>query len=66
MVDKSDRFHLDPDKVRKVELCHHPPGGRERVRATVEYVSGEVKVLTAHKSLLTSVLEDLYAGENQP
>ncbi len=65
MVDKSDRFHLDPEKVRKVELCHQPPGGRERVRVTVEYVSGEVKVLTAHKSLLTSVLEELYAGERQ-
>ena len=59
MVDNSDRFYLDPDKVRKVELCHQPPGGRERVRATVEYVSGEVRVLTVHKSLLTSVLEDL-------
>jgi hypothetical protein len=35
------------------------------VRATVEYVSGEVRVLTAHKSLLTSVLEELYAGERQ-
>ena len=66
MVDKSDRFHLDPEKVRKVELCHQPPGGRERVRVTVEYVSSEVKVLTAHKSLLTSVLEELYAGERQP
>jgi len=66
MVDKSDKLHLDPEKVRKVELCHQPPGGRERVRVTVEYVSGEVKVLTAHKSLLTSVLEDLYAGERQP
>jgi hypothetical protein len=66
MVDKSDRFHLDPEKVRKVELCHQPPGGRERVRVTVEYVSGEVRVLTVHKSLLTSVLEDLYAGDRQP
>ena len=66
MVDKSDRFHLDPDKVRKVELCHQPPSGRENVSATVEYVSGEVRVLTVHKSLLTSVLEDLYAGERQP
>jgi hypothetical protein len=65
MVNKSDRFHLDPDNVRKVELCHQPPGGRERVRATVEYVSGEVRVLTVHKSLLTSVLEDLCAGERQ-
>ena len=66
MVDKSDRFYLDPEKVRKVELCHQPPSGRERVRVTVEYVSGEVRMLTAHKSLLTSVLEELYAGERQP
>jgi hypothetical protein len=41
MVDKSDRFHPDPDKVRRAELCREPPG-RERVRVTVEYVSGEV------------------------
>jgi hypothetical protein len=57
---------LDPEKVRKVELCHQPPGGLEPVRATVEYVSGEVRVLTVHKSLLTTVLEELYAGERQP
>jgi hypothetical protein len=25
MVDNSDKFHLDPDKARKVELCHQPP-----------------------------------------
>ena len=66
MVDKSDRFHLDPDNVRKVELCHQPPGRHERVRATIRYVSGEVRVLTAHTSLLGTVLEDLYAGERQP
>jgi hypothetical protein len=67
MIDnKSDRFHLDPGKVRKVELCHQPPGRHERVRATIRYVSGEVRVLTAHKSLLGTVLEDLYAGESQP
>jgi hypothetical protein len=66
MADKSDRFYLDPDKVRKVELCHQPPGGHERVRVTVEYVSGEVRVLTVHKSFLTTVLEGLYAGEKQP
>ena len=65
MIDRSDRFHLDPDKVHKVELLHQPPG-RERVRVTVEYVSGEVRVLTAHKSLLAALLEDLYAGEEQP
>jgi hypothetical protein len=67
MIDnKSDKFHVDPDKVRKVELCHQPPGGRERVRVTVEYVSGEVRVLTVHKYFLTTVLEGLYAGEKQP
>jgi hypothetical protein len=64
MVDKSDRFYLDPDNVRKVELWHEPPG-RERVRVTVEYVTGEVRVLTVHKSLLATVLEVLYAAEGQ-
>ena len=62
MSDKSHKSHLDPDKVRKVELCHQPPG-RERVRVTVEYASGEVRVLTVHKSFLATVLEDLYAAE---
>ena len=66
MADKSDRFYLDPDKVRWVELCHQPPGRREYVRVTVEYVSGEVRVLKAHKSFLTTVLEGLYARESQP
>jgi hypothetical protein len=66
MVDnKSDRFYLDPNQVRKVELCHQLPG-RERVRVTVEYVTSEVRVLTVHKSLLATVLEALYAGERQP
>jgi hypothetical protein len=64
VLNKSDRVHLDPDKVRKVELCHQPPG-RERVCVTVEYVSGEVRVLTVDKSLLASVLEDLYVAERQ-
>ena len=64
MLDKPDRFYLDPDKVRKVELVHQPPS-REDVRVTVEYVTGEVRVLTVHKSLLASVLEDLYAAEGQ-
>jgi hypothetical protein len=64
MVAPSDRSYLDPDKVRKVELCHEPPS-RERVRVTVEYLSGEVRVLTVHKSLLAKVLEDLYAAERQ-
>ena len=65
MSDKSHRFHLDPDKVRKVELCHQPPG-RDSVRVAVEYVSGEVRVLTVHMSLLATLLEDLYATESQP
>ena len=67
MVDKSsDRFYLDPDKVRKVELSHQPPG-RERVRvALLLYVTGEVRTRTVHKSLLVTLLEDLYAGEMQP
>jgi hypothetical protein len=40
-----------------------PAPGRERVRVTVEYVSGEVRVLTVHKSVLATVLEELYAAE---
>ena len=65
MVDISDRFYLDPDdKVRKVELCHEPPS-HEHVRITVEYVSGEVRVLTVHQSVLARVLEDAYAAERQ-
>jgi len=64
MVDISDRFYLDPDKVRKVELLHEPPS-RERVRVTVEYRTGELRVLTVHKSLLATVLENLYAAERQ-
>jgi hypothetical protein len=64
MVDNSDKFQLDPDKVRKVELCHQLPG-RGRVRVTVEYVSGEVRVLTVHKSLLATLLEELYSTESK-
>jgi hypothetical protein len=64
MVDNSDRFYLDPDNVRKVEL-YHEPLSRERVRVTVEYATGEVRVLTVHKSVLATVLEDLYAAEGQ-
>jgi hypothetical protein len=61
---KGDRFYLDPDKVRKVEISHEPPT-RERVRVTVEYVTGEVKVLTVHKSVLATVLEELYAAGSE-
>jgi hypothetical protein len=62
--DKSHTFHLDPDKVRKMELCHEPPG-RERVRVTVEYATSEMRVLTVHKSLLATVLEEVYSAESE-
>lgn len=58
MSDESDRFHRDPDKVRKVEFFHQPPG-REYVRVTVEYVSGEMRVHVVYKSLLSALLEEL-------
>jgi hypothetical protein len=64
MVDKSDRFYLDPDKVRTVDLSYEPRS-RERVRATVVYVTGELRVLMVHKSVLAAVLEGLYATERQ-
>ncbi len=64
LSDIADRFYLDPDKVRKVEISHEPPT-RERVRVTVEYVTGEVKVITVHKSLLATVLEELYSAESE-
>ena len=64
LSDKADRFYLDPDKVRKVEISHEPPT-RERVRVTVEYVTGEVKVLTVHKFLLATVLEEVYSAESE-
>jgi hypothetical protein len=64
MVDNSDRFYLDPDQVRKVEILHEPPS-RERVRVTVEYVTGELRVLTVHKSVLEDVLEDVYSAESE-
>ena len=64
MSDKSHRLHSDPDKVRKMELCHEPPS-RERVRVTVEYVTGEVRVLTVHKSVLAAELEDVYSAESE-
>jgi hypothetical protein len=53
-----DTFHCDPDKVREVRFVHQPPGG-ETVRATLEYVNGEVRVHVIHKSLLADLLEEL-------
>jgi hypothetical protein len=64
MVDNSDRFYLDPDNVRRVELVHEPPS-REDVRVTVEYVTGEMRVLTVHKSLLATLLEEVYSAESE-
>jgi hypothetical protein len=60
----STTFHSDPDKVRKVELVHQPPGG-ESVRGTVEYVGGEVRVHVIDKSLLAELLEELNPVESQ-
>jgi hypothetical protein len=35
------------------------------VRVTLEYVSSEVRVLTVHKSLLATLLEELYSAESK-
>jgi hypothetical protein len=64
LSDKGDRSNPDPDKVRTVELSHQPPG-RERMRVTVVSTTGHVRVFTAHKSLLATVLEELYAAESE-
>ena len=64
MSNKSDMGDLDPDNVRKVELCHQPPS-RESIRVTVEYASSEVRVVTVHKSLLASLLDELYSAEKK-
>ena len=53
-----DTFHRDPDKVREVQFVHQPPGG-ETVRATVEYVNGEVRAHVIYKSLLADLLGEL-------
>jgi hypothetical protein len=65
MSENPDMFYLDPDTVRKVDLCHQPPA-RERVRVTVEYVTSEVQVITVHKALLAALLEELYSAESKP
>jgi hypothetical protein len=64
MPDGSDRFHRDPDKVRKVEFFHQPPG-REYVRVTVEYVSGEMRVHVVHWLFLAALLEALNPEESR-
>ena len=62
--DGSDTFHRNPDKVRKVEFFHQPPG-RENVRVTIEYVSDEVRVHVVYKSLLAALLEELNPVEGR-
>jgi hypothetical protein len=57
-----DTFHLNPNDVRAMQFWHQPPG-RERVRVTVEYTTGEMKVLIIQKSLLAGVPRQLYATE---
>ena len=62
LSDKGDRSNPDPDKVRSVELYRQPP---DRVCVTVVSATGHMKVFTAHKSLLATVLEELYAAESE-
>ncbi len=64
MSDNFTTFHRDPDKVRKVEFRHQLPG-REYVRVTVEYVSGEVRVHEVYKPLLVASLEKLNPTERR-
>jgi hypothetical protein len=64
LSDKGDRSHLDPDKVRSVELSHQAPG-RERVRVTVVSTTRHMRVFTANKSLLATVLEEVYSAESE-
>ena len=64
MSDGSDPLHRDPDKVRKVE-SFLPPPGREHVRVTVEYVSGEVRVHEVYKPLLAASLKELNPTERR-
>jgi hypothetical protein len=47
-----------------VELSRQPLD-RERVRVTVVSATGYVRVFTAHKSLLATVLEEVYSAESE-
>jgi hypothetical protein len=47
-----------------VELYRQRPDG-ERVRVTVVSATGHMKVFTAHKSLLATVLEEVYSAETE-
>ena len=46
-----------------MQLVHQPPGGGT-VRATVEYVNGEVRVHVVYKTLLADLLEELNPVES--
>jgi hypothetical protein len=55
---KPEETHYDPDKVRRVEFVHEPPG-RQHVRVTVEYVTGELKVYVVDRAVLADLLKRL-------
>ena len=65
--DEGDGFRVDPDKVRKVELRREPrsEGHEAVVGVTVVSARGHIKVFTAPKALLASVVEKLYAAESE-
>jgi hypothetical protein len=53
-----EETHYDPEKVRRVEFFHEPPG-RQHVRVTVEYVTGELKVYVVDRAVLADLLKRL-------
>jgi hypothetical protein len=53
-----EETHYDPDEVRRVEFFHEPPG-RQHVRVTVEYVTGELKVYVVDRAVLADLLKRL-------
>ena len=53
-----EETHYDPDKVRRVEFFHEPPG-RQHVRVTVEYVTGELKVYVVDRAVLADLLKSV-------
>jgi hypothetical protein len=53
-----EETRLDPDMVRKVEFFHEPPG-RQHVRITVEYITGELKVYVVDRMVLADLLRRL-------
>src|SRR5918993_5093454 len=53
-----EETRLDPDKVRRVEFFHQPPG-RQLVRITVEYITGELRVHIVDRAVLADLLKRL-------